>query len=46
MRMNGRSVQMVGLNEASADVVDRFALTDKTGVEIGLSPPPEGGRRR
>ncbi len=30
----------VGLNEASADLVDRFALTDKTGVEIGLAPHP------
>ncbi len=38
MRRNGRSVQVVGLNEASADLVDRFALTDKTGVEIGLAP--------
>ena len=34
MRLNGRSVQVVGLNEASADLVDKFALTDKTGVEI------------
>ena len=40
MRMNGRSVQVVGLNEASADLVDKFALTDKTGVEIGLAPHP------
>ncbi|KLE34707.1 SulP family inorganic anion transporter [Aurantiacibacter luteus] len=40
MRMNGRSVQVIGLNEASADLVDRFALTDKTGVEIGLAPHP------
>jgi SulP family sulfate permease len=40
MRRNGRSVQVVGLNEASADLVDRFALTDKTGVEIGLAPHP------
>ena len=28
------------LNRASADLVDRFALTDKTGVEIGLAPHP------
>ncbi|GAA4050375.1 SulP family inorganic anion transporter [Parerythrobacter jejuensis] len=40
MRLNGRSVQVVGLNEASADLVDKFALTDKTGVEIGLAPHP------
>jgi SulP family sulfate permease len=40
MRRNGRSVQVVGLNEASADLVDRFALTDKTGVETGLAPHP------
>ncbi len=40
MRRNGRSVQVRGLNEASADLFDRFALTDKTGVEIGLAPHP------
>ncbi len=40
MRRNGRSVQVLGLNQASADLVDRFALTDKTGVEIGLAPHP------
>ncbi|MBS7671458.1 SulP family inorganic anion transporter [Croceicoccus gelatinilyticus] len=38
MRRHGRSVQVVGLNTASADLVDKFALTDKTGVEIGLAP--------
>ncbi|NNC59719.1 MAG: SulP family inorganic anion transporter [Erythrobacter sp.] len=40
MRRNGRSVQVRGLNRASADLVDKFALTDKTGVEIGLAPHP------
>ncbi len=40
MRRNGRSVTVRGLNEASADLVDKFALTDKTGVEIGLAPHP------
>jgi len=40
MRLNGRSVQVIGLNEASADLVDKFALTDKTGVETGLAPHP------
>lgn len=40
MRRNGRSVQVRGLNRASADLFDRYALTDKTGVEIGLAPHP------
>jgi len=40
MRRHGRSVKVVGLNEASSDLVDKFALTDKTGVEIGLAPHP------
>lgn len=40
MRRNGRSVQVRGLNTASADLVDKYALTDKTGVEIGLAPHP------
>ena len=40
MRRNGRSVQVVGLNEASADMVDRHAVTDRTGVELGLAPHP------
>ena len=40
MRRNGRSVEVTGLNTASADLVDRYALTDKTGVEIGLAPHP------
>ncbi|WP_128891867.1 SulP family inorganic anion transporter [Erythrobacter sp. HKB08] len=40
MRRNGRSVQVRGLNRASADLVDKFALTDKTGVESGLAPHP------
>ncbi|WP_230281633.1 SulP family inorganic anion transporter [Croceicoccus sp. Ery15] len=40
MRRNGRSVQVIGLNTASADLVDKYALTDKTGVEIGLAPHP------
>ncbi|MBX7500587.1 SulP family inorganic anion transporter [Qipengyuania sp. YG27] len=40
MRRNGRSVRVRGLNRASSDLVDKFALTDKTGVEIGLAPHP------
>jgi SulP family sulfate permease len=34
----GRTVEMVGYNRASADIVDRFALHDKTGFEIGVVP--------
>ncbi|NVE94892.1 SulP family inorganic anion transporter [Altererythrobacter lutimaris] len=40
MRRNGRSVQVRGLNRASTDLFDKYALTDKTGVEIGLAPHP------
>ena len=38
LRGDGRSVEIVGYNRASADIVDRFALHDKTGVEMGLAP--------
>jgi SulP family sulfate permease len=38
LRCDGRSVEVVGYNRASADIVDRFALHDKTGVEMGLAP--------
>jgi SulP family sulfate permease len=38
LRRDGRKVQMIGYNQASADIVDRFALHDKTGVELGLVP--------
>ncbi|WP_043976986.1 SulP family inorganic anion transporter [Novosphingobium sp. P6W] len=38
LRREGRSVEVIGYNEASADIVDRFALHDKTGVEIGAAP--------
>jgi len=31
---------MVGYNRASADIVDRYALHDKTGFEIGAVPQP------
>lgn len=34
----GREVEVIGYNRASADLIDRFALHDKTGVEIGLAP--------
>jgi SulP family sulfate permease len=38
LRREGRTVEVIGYNEASADIVDRFALHDKTGVEIGAVP--------
>lgn len=38
LRQNGAEVTVVGYNRASADLVDRFALHDKTGVELGVVP--------
>ena len=38
LRREGRSVEVVGYNRASADIIDKFALHDKTGVEIGIAP--------
>ncbi|MDP1026256.1 SulP family inorganic anion transporter [Sphingomonas sp. KR1UV-12] len=38
LRRDGRAVEVVGYNRASADLVDRFALHDKTGVEMGFTP--------
>jgi SulP family sulfate permease len=38
LRREGRTVEVVGYNRASADIVDRFALHDKTGVELGVVP--------
>jgi SulP family sulfate permease len=38
LRRDGRDVEVIGYNQASADLVDRFALHDKTGVELGLAP--------
>jgi SulP family sulfate permease len=38
LRRDGCTVEVVGYNRASADIVDRFALHDKTGVESGLAP--------
>ncbi|MEP7005532.1 MAG: SulP family inorganic anion transporter [Sphingomonas bacterium] len=38
LRREGRAVEVIGYNRASADLIDRFALHDKTGVEIGLAP--------
>lgn len=38
LRRGDREVEVVGYNAASADLIDRFALHDKTGVEMGLAP--------
>jgi len=38
LRKEGRIVTVVGLNQASADIVDKFALEDKTGFELGVVP--------
>ena len=38
LRRDSREVEVVGYNRASADIIDRFALHDKTGVELGLAP--------
>ncbi|TFI58410.1 SulP family inorganic anion transporter [Sphingomonas parva] len=38
LRRGGAEVEIEGYNKASADLVDRFALHDKTGVEMGIVP--------
>ncbi|MFC3441993.1 SulP family inorganic anion transporter [Sphingobium rhizovicinum] len=38
LRRDGRQVEVAGYNRASADLIDRFALHDKTGVELGAAP--------
>lgn len=38
LRREGRAVEVVGYNRASADIVDKFALHDKTGFELGVVP--------
>ena len=38
LRRDGSEVKVIGYNETSADLVDRFALHDKTGVELGVVP--------
>ena len=38
LRREGRDVAVIGYNPASADLIDRFARHDKTGVEMGLAP--------
>ena len=37
-RRAGHEVEVVGVNRASADLVDKFARHDKTGVELGVAP--------
>ena len=38
LRRDGSEVNILGYNEASADIVDRFAMHDKTGFELGAVP--------
>jgi SulP family sulfate permease len=38
LRRDGCEVAMLGYNSASADIIDKFALHDKTGFEIGAVP--------
>ncbi|MEW9853785.1 SulP family inorganic anion transporter [Novosphingobium sp. M1R2S20] len=38
LRRDGSNVEVIGYNRASAALVDRFALHDKTGVELGAVP--------
>ncbi|WP_314371810.1 SulP family inorganic anion transporter [Sphingomonas paucimobilis] len=38
LRRDGSVVEVIGYNQASADLVDRFALHDKTGFELGAVP--------
>lgn len=38
LQREGRTVDVVGYNRASADIVDKVALHDKTGFELGVVP--------
>ena len=38
LRRDGAQVEVIGYNRASADLIDRFALHDKTGVQLGAVP--------
>lgn len=38
LRRDGKHAEVVDYNRASADLVFRFALHDKTGVEMGIVP--------
>jgi SulP family sulfate permease len=41
LRRDGSEVEVVGYNKASADLIDRFAMHDKTGFELGAVPHGE-----
>lgn len=38
LRREGSDVEVIGYNRLSADLVDRFAMHDKTGFELGAVP--------
>lgn len=38
LRRDRSDVNVIGYNEASADLIDRFATHDKTGFELGATP--------
>lgn len=38
LRRDGSQVEVIGYNRASADLIDRFAMHDKTGFELGVVP--------
>jgi SulP family sulfate permease len=38
LQREGKTVKIIGYNEASADIVDKFGLHDKTGFELGTVP--------
>jgi sulfate permease, SulP family len=38
LRRDGSAVEVIGYNKASADLIDRFAMHDKTGFELGAVP--------
>jgi SulP family sulfate permease len=38
LRRGGSEVEVIGYNKASADLIDRFAMHDKTGFELGAVP--------
>jgi SulP family sulfate permease len=38
LRRDGHEVEVTGYDRVSAALIDRFALHDKTGVEMGLAP--------
>src|SRR3546814_399914 len=38
LRRDGSAVNVIGYNQASADLIDRFAMHDKMGIELGAPP--------